>query len=190
MVDNKVVVRIAQKIRSTRLSKNMTIQQLATRSKVSKGLLSKIENARTVPSLPVFVTLIQSLDISLKEFFNDMLMMSSKNYLLIKRDQFSSLQREDRIGFHYEHILSQTLTSSTMEAVLLTVEPGARSIPSTTDGFEFKYLIAGSCNYMINDEIVTLEEGDALFFNGAMPHVPVNITRRKAVMLVLYFLNT
>ena len=65
MVDNQVVSRIAQKIRSTRLEKNLTIQQLATRTHVSKGLLSKIENSRTIPSLPVFVTLIQSLEISL-----------------------------------------------------------------------------------------------------------------------------
>ncbi len=68
MINNEVVSRIAQKIRSTRLKKNLTIQELADRTKVTKGLLSKIENSRTIPSLPVFVQLIQSLDISLKEF--------------------------------------------------------------------------------------------------------------------------
>ena len=85
MIDNQVVSRIAQKIRSTRLEKNLTIQQLATPTHVSKGLLSKIENSRTIPSLPVFVTLIQSLEISLKEFFQDMVLANGKNYLLVKK---------------------------------------------------------------------------------------------------------
>src|ERR1044071_3889175 len=103
MVDNEVVIRIAQKIRSTRLEKNMTIQQLATRTNVSKGLLSKIENSRTVPSLPVFITLIQSLDISLKEFFRDMVLINGKDYILIKRDEYTSMEREGRSGFNYQY---------------------------------------------------------------------------------------
>jgi transcriptional regulator with XRE-family HTH domain len=188
MVDNEVVIRIAQKIRSTRLEKNMTIQQLATRTNVSKGLLSKIENSRTVPSLPVFVTLIQSLDISLKEFFRDIVLVNGKDYLLIKKDQYSVMEREGRVGFNYQHILSQTLTTCTMEAVILEVEPEAKGRPSTTDGYEFKYMISGSCEYQINDETIVLEEGDSIYFDASLPHIPINNTKRKAVMLVMYFI--
>jgi transcriptional regulator with XRE-family HTH domain len=188
MVDNEVVIRIAQKIRSTRLEKNMTIQQLATRTNVSKGLLSKIENSRTVPSLPVFVTLIQSLDISLKEFFRDIVLVNGKDYLLIKKDQYSAMEREGRVGFNYQHILSQTLTTCTMEAVILEVEPGAKGRPSTTDGYEFKYMISGSCEYQINDETIALEEGDSIYFDASLPHIPINNTKKKAVMLVMYFI--
>jgi transcriptional regulator with XRE-family HTH domain len=188
MVDNEVVIRIAQKIRSTRLEKNMTIQQLATRTNVSKGLLSKIENSRTVPSLPVFVTLIQSLDISLKEFFRDIVLVNGKDYLLIKKDQYSAMEREGRVGFNYQHILSQTLTTCTMEAVILEVEPGAKGRPSTTDGYEFKYMISGSCEYQINDEMIVLEEGDSIYFDASLPHIPINNTKKKAVMLVMYFI--
>jgi transcriptional regulator with XRE-family HTH domain len=182
MVDNEVVIRIAQKIRSTRLEKNMTIQQLATRANVSKGLLSKIENSRTVPSLPVFVTLIQSLDISLKEFFRDIVLINGKDYLLVKKDQYSPMQREGRVGFNYQHILSQTLTTCTMEAVILEVEPGAKGRPSTTDGYEFKYMISGSCEYQINDETIVLEEGDSIYFDASLPHIPINNTKHKAVI--------
>jgi transcriptional regulator with XRE-family HTH domain len=188
MIDNEVVSRIAQKIRTTRLEKNMTIQQLATKTKVSKGLLSKIENSRTIPSLPVFVTLIQSLDISLKEFFHDMVLINGKDYLLVKKDQYASMQREGRTGFNYQYILSQNITNCTMEAVLLAVEPGAKGKPTTTDGYEFKYMLSGRCEYLINNETIQLEEGDSLYFDASVPHLPVNKSRRKAVMLVIYFI--
>lgn len=188
MVDNEVVSRIAQKIRSTRLKKNLTLQQLATRTKVSKGLLSKIENSRTIPSLPVFVTLIQSLDITLKEFFEDMVLINGKDYLHIKKDLYTSVEREGREGFNYQYILSQNITNCTMDAVLLTLAPGAKGNPTTTDGFEFKYMLSGNCEYHINNEIINLEEGDSIYFDASVPHLPINRSRRKVVMLVIYFI--
>jgi len=188
MIDNEVVSRIAQKIRATRLEKNLTIQQLANRTKVSKGLLSKIENSRTLPSLPVFITLIQSLDISLKEFFSEMVLLNGKDYLVVKKDQYKTVEREGREGFDYQHILSQNISTCTMEAVLLTVKPGAKGRPTTTDGYEFKYLISGRCDYQINNEKITLEEGDSLYFDASVPHLPINNSRENAVMLVVYFL--
>lgn len=188
MIDNEVVSRIAQKIRATRLEKNLTIQQLANRTKVSKGLLSKIENSRTLPSLPVFITLIQSLDISLKEFFSEMVLLNGKDYLVVKKDQYKMVEREGREGFDYQHILSQNISTCTMEAVLLTVKPGAKGRPTTSDGYEFKYLISGRCDYQINNEKITLEEGDSLYFDASVPHLPINTSGEKAVMLVVYFL--
>jgi transcriptional regulator with XRE-family HTH domain len=188
MVDNEVVSRIAQKIRATRLEKNLTIQQLATRSNVSKGLLSKVENSRTIPSLPVFVSIIQSLDISLKEFFHDMVLTNGKDYLLVKKDDYTPLEREGRSGFHYQFILSQNITNCSMDAVLLTLEPGAKGKPTTTDGYEFKYILSGSCEYQINNEVILLEEGDSIYFDASIPHVPLNHSRKKVIMLVIYFI--
>lgn len=188
MIDNEVVTRIAQKIRSARLAKNLTIQELATRSHVSKGLLSKIENSRTIPSLPVFVTLIQSLDISLKEFFHDMVLINGKDYLHVRKGDYSLMEREGRTGFEYHHILSQNISSCTLEAVILTLEPGAKGKPTTTDGYEFKYMLSGTCTYQINNEVIKLEEGDSLYFDASVPHLPVNNSRRKVTMLVIYFL--
>jgi len=188
MIDNEVVSRIAQKIRATRLEKNLTIQQLATRSNVSKGLLSKVENSRTIPSLPVFITIIQSLDISLKEFFHEMVLINGKDYLIVRKDQYTPMEREGRTGFHYQYILSQNITNCTMEAVLLTLEPGAKGKPTTTDGYEFKYMLSGNCEYQINNELVQLNEGDSIYFDASVPHLPVNRSRRKVVMLVIYFI--
>ena len=43
MIDNQVVSRIAQKIKNTKLKKNLTLHELAVRTQVSKGLLSKLK---------------------------------------------------------------------------------------------------------------------------------------------------
>lgn len=188
MVSNEIISRIAQKIRAKRMERNMTIQQLADKTKVSKGLLSKIENSRTLPSVPVLVDLIQALGISLKEFFEDMVLLNGKDYLLIKKEKYTFVEREGRAGFNYQFILSQSMMASTMEVVLLTVEPGAKGRPTTSHGFEYKYLITGECEYHVNNEIVKMETGDSIYFDASVPHLPVNNTNQNAVMLVLYFI--
>lgn len=189
MIDNEVVARIAQKIRVTRLQKNLTIQQLADRTKVSKGLLSKIENSRTIPSLPVFITLIHSLDISLKDFFEEMVLMNGRSYVLIRKERYLPIEKEGREGFDYQHILSQNISNASMQAVLLTIHPGAKGRHTTSDGYEFKYVISGKCQYHINDERLELNEGDSIYFDATVPHLPVNVTGEKVIMLALYFLT-
>lgn len=188
MIDNQIVWRIAQKIKSTRLEKNLTIQELADRAHVSKGLLSKIENSRTLPSLPVFVTVIQSLEISLKDFFQDMVLGNGKNYLFVKKDHYPPLERDLASGVNYQFILSQIVSHSTMEIILLTLEAGSKGAVTTTNGYKFNYMVSGSCEYAIKNDTLVLDEGDSIYFDAAVPHRLTNISRRKVVLLSIHFI--
>jgi transcriptional regulator with XRE-family HTH domain len=188
MIDNQIVWRIAQKIRSTRLEKNLTIQELAERTHVSKGLLSKIENSRTLPSLPVFVTLIQSLEISLKDFFHDMVLVNGKNYLLVKKDHYTPMEREQKSGVTQQFILSQNIANCTMEIVLQTIESGSAGRATSSNGYKFNYLVSGSCEYKVKNDTIVLEEGDALYFDATVPHAAANASRRKVILLSVHFI--
>ena len=76
-----------------------------------------------------------------------------------------------------------------METVLLSIKPNSKSKATTTDGFEFKYMVSGDCDYYIQDEKISLHEGDSLYFDASKPHYPLNTTKRKVIMLVFYFLT-
>ena len=43
-----IVPRLAKKLKSIRVKKNLTLQVLSEKANVSKGLLSKIENSRMI----------------------------------------------------------------------------------------------------------------------------------------------
>ncbi len=189
MIDTEIVARIAQKIKAIRLEKGLTIQNLCDRTSLSKGLISKIENSRTVPSMPVFVNLIQAMGISLKDFFDDITYLNGKDFIHIKRREYTSVTKEDRPGFNYLHIFSQGIPTSTAEATILTIDGETLGKPTVTDGFEYKYILAGQCEYFINNEKIYMEEGDSLYFDASKPHYPVNRAKQKVVMLVLYFLT-
>ena len=188
MIDNQIVWRIAQKIRSTRMEKNLTIRELADRTHVSKGRLSKIENSRTLPSLPVFVTLIQSLEISLKDFFQDMVLVNGRDYLLVKKNHYSPLEREPKSGQIYQFVLSQNIVNCTMEIILLTIESGSQGRSTTSNGYKFNFMISGKCEYTVKDDTVILEEGDSLYFDASVPHMISNGSRRKVTMLTVHFI--
>ena len=189
MIDNEIVARIAQKMKAERLEKGLTIQNLCDRTSLSKGLISKIENSRTVPSMPVFVNLIQALGLSLKDFFEDMSYLNGKDFLHIKKKDYSKINKEDRPGFNYLHIISQGIPTSTLEAAILSLDPETTGQPTITDGYEFKYILSGKCEYHINNEKILLEEGDSIYFDASKPHYPINRSKQKVTMLVMYFLT-
>ena len=154
MVDNDVVARIAKKIRATRLEKKLTIQQLANRTRVSKGLLSKI-------------ALIQSLNVSLRDFFKDLVLTEGKGYQLIRREQYMS-QPDKHNGTSRHHILWQNISDSTMEAAIVSIEGGESGKFSTGSGYVFLYVISGSCLCEICDDVITLNEGDVMCFESSV----------------------
>jgi transcriptional regulator with XRE-family HTH domain len=189
MIQEEQITLIAKRIKTLRIEKGLTLQTLSERTNLTKGLISKIENSRTIPSLPVFLSLIQALDANPNTFFETVSLSTNRNYLHIKRKEYKHIKKENRPGFDYRFIVEQTLQSCTMETVVLTIKPKAKSKPTTTDGFEFKYVISGDCDYFIQDEKITLCEGDSIFFDASKPHYPVNNTKRKVVLLVHYFLT-
>jgi len=187
MVENEIVSRIAQKIRAVRLRKKLTIQQLALRTNVTKGLLSKIENSRTIPSLPVLVKILESLEISLKDFFDDMLPGTNKGFWYIQKRQYIQTQHKGGQAFDPRHIVSPNLPSSTAEIYFLRISPGGNGSPSTTAGYEFQHVISGSFDCQIDHEVIKMEEGDSIFMDASVPHLPVNTSEKEAVILVVCF---
>ncbi|MFX5530058.1 helix-turn-helix transcriptional regulator, partial [Acinetobacter baumannii] len=60
-----IIIQITNKLKELRKEKNITLQELADSAGVSKGMLSQVENNRTIPSLTVFLNIIKSLQIDI-----------------------------------------------------------------------------------------------------------------------------
>ncbi len=182
---------IGSKIKDIRKSHNLKLGDLAEKSGISIAMLSKIENGRVFPTLPSLLQVLQTLNVDLNEFFADL--KGDKEfpgYILKKRSEYRSIKKEDEsIGFNYQLILNQKIEQSSMEISLLTISGNAQRSPVSTDGFEYLYLVKGNIQYKLDDKILDLEEGDSLFFNGKIPHVPLNKHNEDAIMLVIYFIE-
>jgi len=188
-MNEELILLLGDKIKAKRIGRNITLEQLATKAGVSKGLISQIENNRTVPSLPVLFNIIHSLDEDLKTFFEDMHDSFNKSHILIiRKGQGKLFAKEATKGFSYKRILTRSITSQATDIVLLELKKNAsRTKMISTDAFECKYILKGSIEYIIEKETFTLHEGDTLFFNGRAPHRLKNIGDTEALILITYF---
>lgn len=183
-----LILLVGNKIKSKRTQRKITLEELATRAGVTKGLISQIENNRTVPSLPVLFNIIHSLEEDIKSFFEDMHQhFSNGHVLIIRAGEEKAFKKEPVKGFSYKRILTKSLSSQAVDFVLLELKKGAaRKQLIRTEAFECKYVLKGKIEYQIEKEKIILQAGDTLFFDGRARHRLRNIGNTEASILVIY----
>ena len=187
-MQEELILLLGDKIKSKRVQKNITLGELAAKADVSKGLISQIENNRTVPSLPVLFNIIHSLGEDLKTFFEDMHdHINNGKVLIIRKGEEKEFKKEPVKGFSYKRILTRTITSETTDVVLLELKKGAgRKQMIQTDAFECKYILKGKIEYEVQKEKFILNTGDTIFFDGRTAHRLRNIGAGNALIFVIY----
>ncbi|OZI10085.1 XRE family transcriptional regulator [Siphonobacter sp. BAB-5385] len=188
-MNEEILIQISSQLKGKRKSQGITLQELANRAQVSKALISQIENNRTIPSLLVLINLIRSLGIDLNVFFEELVQGSGNGKLSVRRkEEYQTFYKEDAPDFTYRRILTKTIAALAVDIVLAEVKPQARqSTTTTSDAYEFKYVIKGEIECVIGEETHVLKEGDSLFFDGRIPHKASNLVEDDSVILIVYF---
>lgn len=185
-----IIIQISNRLKDIRKDKSITLQELADIAGISKGMLSQVENNRTIPSLTVFLNLMKALQIDFNDFFKDInLQPQDSKVIFKKKSQYQSFEKENAVGFQYQRLLSTTVNQYHVDFVLLTLQPNAVRPLVSTDAYEFKLLLKGKVEYIIGNEIFVMEEGDSLFFDATEMHHPRNIGTEEALLLVVYIFN-
>jgi len=184
-----IIIQISNKIKEKRKAKGITIQELADKAEVSKGLISQIENNRTVPSLLVLINIIRALNLDMNEFFNEIGTEQQSSKVIIKQEaSYQVFEKETAKGFLYKRVLTRSVKNYPVDIVILELKKGARRTQMVkTDAYEYKYIIQGKVEYQIENEKYILNTGDSLFFDGRLGHKPANIGDEDARILVVYF---
>jgi transcriptional regulator with XRE-family HTH domain len=71
MGERKLLLKIGERIKKIRISKNMTQNQLAMECDFEKASLSRIESGKSNPTMRTLYKLSTALETSVAEFFND-----------------------------------------------------------------------------------------------------------------------
>lgn len=182
-----ILINIGRQLKLARQKRDLTLQQVAKRTGVSAGLISKIENLRTTPSLPVLLKIMQTLSIDLSEL--DLSSNVTGDYIVIKDGTGIKEDREDSVNLEYTHLLSSTSSDSSIRVYIVSVAAGAYRKPISTNANELIYVLGGKVNYLLKKDKVLLEKGDLLYFDGSIPHGVSNEFDEQATMLKIYFLH-
>jgi transcriptional regulator with XRE-family HTH domain len=182
-----ILLSISQRIKELRKERGITVQELANNAQVTKGLISQIENSRTIPSLMVLIDIIKALDVDMNVFFKNITPQQDTPVLIKRRSEYEHFEKEQATGFDYHRIFSKHIKNTTVDIVLLELQPGAHRPMVQTEAFEYKYVIAGKVEYQFEKENIIVETGDSMLFDGRLMHTPRNLGKTTATMLVVYF---
>ncbi|QEC67126.1 helix-turn-helix domain-containing protein [Panacibacter ginsenosidivorans] len=188
-MSNDLILQISNRIKEKRKGKKITLQQLAEEVGVTKGLISQIENNRTVPSLTVLLSIIKSLHVDLNDFFDKLDTTEPNEPLIIKASAQQSIEKEYTKGSFYYRITSFKLHGKLVDVVLYRQEKDARKGYVSTQAHEFDYMIKGKMQYTIDGKKYILETGDSFYYNARKQHHTKCLSNEPYEMLVIYFFD-
>jgi transcriptional regulator with XRE-family HTH domain len=188
-MSNDLILQISNRIKEKRKDKKITLQQLAEGAGVTKGLISQIENNRTVPSLTVLLGIIKSLHVDLNDFFDKLDTFSDNEPLIIKSAALQPIEKEYTKGTYYYRITSFKHQGKLVDVVLYKQEKLARKGYVSTQAHEFDYMLKGKMQYTIEGKKYILEAGDSFYYDARKSHHTKCLSNEPYEMLVVYFFD-
>jgi transcriptional regulator with XRE-family HTH domain len=175
-------VAIGRELRAFRKQQNMTVADLSKQTAISVGMLSKIENGNTSPSLTTLQTLANALSVPLTSFFRGF--EEKREAVHTPAGQGVTIDRAGtRAGHQYNllgHIGANT-SGVIVEPYLIVLTSESDTFETFQhDGIETIFMLEGAVDYRHGSKIYSLRPGDTLFFEADAPHGPETLVELPA----------
>lgn len=184
-VERRLEVAIGREVRTLRKQRGMTGAELAETSGLSVGMLSKIENGVTSPSLTTLQALSHSLGVPISSFLTRF--EEKRVAVQVKSADGVSIERRGtRSGHQYQLLgyLGANESGVVGEPYMITLTSDSDVFPTFQhDGIEYLYFLEGKVEYRHGEQTFLMEPGDSLFFDADAPHGPVNLIELPARFL-------
>jgi len=170
-------VAIGREVRTYRRKREITVAELSSITGISIGMLSKIENGNTSPSLTTLQSLANALSVPLTNFFRRF--EETRTAVHTKAGAGVELEREGTRANHQYNLLGHMGSNASgvmVEPYLITLSDKSDVFPTFQHaGIETIYMLDGEVEYRHGDNVYNLRPGDTLFFDADAPHGPENL---------------
>ena len=181
--ENQLEYAIGQEVRAFRRKLDMTVSELAKAAGLSAGMLSKIENGHTSPSLATLQALSHALQVPVTALFRRYEEAREVSY--VKSGEGLTIERRGtRAGHQYQLLGHVTGKRLIVEPYLITLTETSDVFPLFQHaGLEFIHMLEGVVGYRHADRTYRLEPGDSLYFDADAPHGPEELISLPARFL-------
>jgi transcriptional regulator with XRE-family HTH domain len=175
------------RLRLARKTKGWTMKQLAEATGCSESLLSKIENGRNLPSLPLLHRMVQLLETNIGWVFGD---QSADRDIVYRAGQrpmivLDPLRRGE--GITLERVIPYS-DGHLLQCNIHHIEAGGSSAgPIAHEGEEVGYVLSGRVELIVDGRSYRLAVGDTFVFRSNLPHAYRNIGKEPAS---IFWVNT
>ncbi|MGV0026964.1 helix-turn-helix domain-containing protein [Phormidesmis priestleyi] len=177
-------------IRELRLKHGLTIAEVSDQTGISRGMLSKIENAQTATSLETLAKLTGALGVSLSTLFRNYNIPEGGAQLVKQGAGMEVVRRGTKRGHTYHLLAYDQGPTKLFEPFLITMDDASEVFPTFEHpGTEFIHMLEGKIEYRHGQSTYALEPGDSLTFRGDIPHGPEKLIELPIRFLaIIYYL--
>ena len=177
--DDAVDQRLGETVRLLRQRAGLSIQDVATKTGLSNGMISQLERARAMPSIRTLRLLSIALDVPISYFFETSDPAADVQRYIVRKNN-RRLLRLTASG-----VVKEALTpegTGQLELYELTLNPGASSGTDFLQhtGEKAGYILSGSLRLWLDNQAHVLEAGDSFRFPSIVPHMFDNPTQQAA----------
>ncbi len=169
---------IGRQVRVYRTQLGMTNANLARQSGLSPGMLSKIENGHTSPSLATLQAVAGALNVPVTALFRKF--EQDREASFVRAGQGLVIDRRGTRAGHQYHLLGHSVgdRATLVEPYLIVISEASDVFPLFQhDGVEFIYILEGEMTYRHGGRTYSMTEGDSLYFDAVAPHGPEELKR-------------
>jgi transcriptional regulator with XRE-family HTH domain len=178
-----VDLQVGARLKHARQLAGIRMRELAAKVGCTEGMISKIENARVMPSLPMLQRLVEALGRDLPSFFGS----NPDAPGLVLRAGQRPIVTTDPIrqghGVHYERLIPFGAGNLLEGNIHVVASDGAKHDPITHQGETMGYVIQGQLELSIEGTTYLLNAGDSFFFKNHLTNSYRNPGRQEARVL-------
>jgi transcriptional regulator with XRE-family HTH domain len=181
---------IGEELRRVRLSRKMSLRNVASAVGVSASLLSQVETGKTQPSVSTLYALVNFLGVSLDGLMKGIVEPTDQ-----KPEQAAEFSRPGVVQRRSENLLIEMENGVVWERLsdggrddadplMVTYEPGSSSSVEGKmmrhDAIEYGLIIEGTLTLRIEDEVYEIYPGDSFCFDANRVHMFENNSAKAA----------
>ncbi|WDP89100.1 MAG: helix-turn-helix transcriptional regulator [Desulfobacter sp.] len=177
---------ISRNIKKLRTQKGMTLQDLADRTGLTKGYLSKVERAQKAPPYSTLTKIATGLGVEITTLLAGGAPPRDVRLFLSRKSDREIIRETDQFaGYDYE-ILAEGKAGKNMEPFIIHA-PWEITRTYTHEGEETIYVMEGQLEFHYGEEVIVLNAGDNIYFDSIVPHVGKSVGKTKAKLLVVIY---
>ncbi|EHR35519.1 helix-turn-helix domain-containing protein [Helcococcus kunzii] len=170
---------IGEKIKRLRKKMNLTQEELAERSELTKGYISQLERDLNSPSVDTLSDVLEALGTNLGDFFSN---EDTDEQIVFKRDDFF-VGINEKLGHKMEWIVPNSVKNN-MEPVLITLEKdGVTKTYAPNEGEEFGYVIRGEIKLFYGDRETRLKKGETFYIVSDKDRYILNASKGQSQVM-------
>lgn len=172
-------INIGQKIKSLRLASDLTQEELANRSNLTKGFISQLENEKfqTSISLESLSDIVDALGITLAEFFSEV----QESQVVFNQEDRREIEMDKIRKFEF---LVPGSTNNQMDPIHIELDAGEEMEKRDPhSGEQFGYILKGTLTLLLNKKKHKIPKNSCFYFESDKPHQFLNQSNKPVSFL-------